>query len=246
LPLTVASAPAMNNELSILIAYYEEEKNRLLGLLNGYLKESDYIAAHHSSKALHKVNHQLGIFYNLSDKLYHEKENLLWSIDSYEKQIESGLSEFDQTHYLKIIQEEKVKLYKLNQLSANSNHEEEDFLNKALIKLLDRKIKYFNLVLIKSKDIYFKFRLLKKQFVISLDNIKRHMKNYTLYEEQLKSLEYLGFEFSNNRDKLTLFVPYHGLHNTSSVKLILIKMVFEIFHFREFKDESYIEYKEKT
>lgn len=237
----------MNNQLSDLIAYYEEEKNRLLDLLNDYITESDYIAAHHHSMALAKVNYQLNIFYHLQDKAYSGKANLLGIIDSYEKQIESGISEFERNYYLKIIQKEREKLDKLRQSELSLDHiEHQDLLDSTLFKLIDKRIKYFNLILIKKKNFYLNFRLSKKQFVISLDNIKRHVKKHALYEGQINSLERSGFIFSSNRNKLTLFLPYAGSKDINSVKLILIKIVFEIFHFSEFENESYIEYKEHT
>jgi hypothetical protein len=79
-----------------------------------------------------------------------------------------------------------------------------------------------------------------------LPYVKHHIKKWTLYDENINSFKNLGFELAESETKLILILTGEKEVILNRVKLILSKVVFEIFYFKEFENESYIEFKEKA
>jgi hypothetical protein len=56
----------------------------------------------------------------------------------------------------------------------------------------------------------------------------------------------LGFSFTKNESKLVLELKGDKDEILGNLKITLSKIVFEIFYFKEFTNESYIEINEKS
>jgi hypothetical protein len=63
----------LDNKLKTLVDYYEEEKKRLLEIINGYTNEFEYEFAHFHAQALFQVNAKLQTLYSLQNRKHDEK-----------------------------------------------------------------------------------------------------------------------------------------------------------------------------
>ena len=77
----------MSSKLKKLIHHYEEEKSRIVGLLDSCVEEAAYSKAHLYSKSLLIINQQLQTLYNLNDSLYDTKEHTIRMIKLLEDNI---------------------------------------------------------------------------------------------------------------------------------------------------------------
>ena len=75
----------MDNQLTILIWLYEDEKARLEKLIHECLKEAEYLMAHCHSKALSPLNDSLRKLHRFDDNLYDEKSLRLTRTEVYPK-----------------------------------------------------------------------------------------------------------------------------------------------------------------
>ncbi len=237
----------MDSQLTLLISIYEEEKAQLQKDLEAYLKEKEYLMAHYKSKALGKVNRRLWVLHNMNDKLYSRKSFLQNRIEAMEKGKESEAFLNMKDILDEQIRESKTELEKLNQLPVEKVPAlmGETFLDKTLKLLLNKEIKNLKLVLGKKKDLYLGFSYRRKVLNIIIPDVHKHIKHFTLYEDNLVILENIGFQLSANGNRLTLSMTGDKTKIFSQVKIILCKIIFEIFNLQDFNNESYICFTEK-
>ena len=76
---------------------------------------------------------------------------------------------------------------------------------------------------------------------VILPYVKQHIKKWILYDDKITSLKNLGFYFIENETKLILTLTGDKEDILKRIKPILAKIVFEIFYFKEFDNESYIQ-----
>jgi hypothetical protein len=127
-----------------------------------------------------------------------------------------------------------------------NNSDNKIILDEVFFKLLERKIKSFKLVLKKSDNLFLQFNYSNKALKVSLPFVKLHKKKMTLYNSSIRSFNHLGFSFTKNESKLVLELKGDKDEILGNLKITLSKIVFEIFYFKEFTNESYIEINEKS
>jgi hypothetical protein len=237
----------MDNQLKLLISLYEEEKVRLQKLIDECLVETEYLMAHHHSEALCQLNGRLQTLHNIDDKLYDEKYSRKRRIDSLQKQIETESSDYIKEYCEKELQCEKEELEKLNQIPKQATlSDNETLLDETLKKLLDKKIKNLKLILRKADNLFLGFSYSKKILKVTLPYVKQHTQKWLLYDDNINSFKNLGFELTENETKLTLILTGDKEGILYRLKIILFKIVFEIFYFKKFDNESYIQFTEKA
>ena len=233
----------MDDQLKILITIYEKEKARLEKAIGECINDWEYLIAHYHSKALGKVNRELQTLKGLDDNLYEKKHLKKTTIESLEKMLNKEDIIFTNDILLKIIEENKRELEKLNQLPSKRTNESL-LLENALIDLFNRKIKNLRLVLLKEKELFLMFHYSNKTLKVILPGIKKHISKWILSQDQLNSIEKLCFKLSKNENKLILII--NGLQEKilQELKIILSRIVFQVFFYREFSNDSFLEYKE--
>jgi hypothetical protein len=237
----------MDNQLKLLISLYEEEKFRLQKLIDESLVESEYLMAHYHSQALYQLNGRLQTLKNIDDKLFDEKYFIQRRIDGLQKRMGTESSDYMKDYYVKDLQRAKEELEKLNQipkpatLPGNYN-----LLDETLKKLVDKKIKNLKLILKKADNLFLGFSYSKKTLKVTLPYVKQHIKKWVLYDDNISSFRNLGFNLIENETKLTLTLTGDKEDILKRLKVILSKIVFEIFYFKEFDNESYIQFTDKA
>lgn len=237
----------VDNQLQLLISLYEEEKVRLQKLIDECLVETEYLMAHYHSQALYQLNGRLQTLKNIDDKLFDEKDFKQRRIDSIQKQIEAESSDYMKEYYVKDLQRAKEELEKLNQISKPATlPDNETLLAETLKKLVDKKVKNLKLILKKADNLFLGFSYSNRVLKVTLPYVKQHTKKWTLHDDNIKSFKNLGFDLTESETKLILTLTGDKEDILKQVKLILAKVVFEIFYFKEFENESYIEFTEKA
>lgn len=237
----------VDNQLKLLISQYEEEKILLQKLIDDCLVEKEYLMADFHSQALNQLKGRLQTLHNIDDKLYNEKDFKQRRISGLEKQIETESSDYNKEFYIKDHQKAREELEKLNQipkrLTLPNNF---TILDETLKKLVEKKIKNLKLILKKVDNLFLAFSYSKKVLKVTLPYIKPHIKKWILYEDNINSFKNLGFELTDNETKLTLTLIGDKEEILKRLKIILLKIAFEIFYFKAFDNQSYIQFTEKA
>ena len=236
----------MDDQLKLLISVYEEEKIRLQKLIDACIAETEYLMAHYHSEALHQLNGRLQTLNNIEDKLYDEKESRQRWIDGLQKQIEVESLTNMKEYLEKRLQHEKEALERLNQTPKQATPSHETLLDETLKKLVDKKIKNLRLVLKKTDNLFLSFSYSKKVRKLTLPYGKQHTKKWILNEDHINAFKNMGFELAESETKLCLTLSGDKEDILNRVQLILSKIVFEIFYFKEFANESYIQFADKS
>jgi hypothetical protein len=105
----------LQDPLNTLIAYYEEEKGRLLKLIDDFVKEEEYQLAHFHQVALFQLNRRLQTLKNIDDNLYDEKSFKQNIIKKLEKELETESSDYLREYLTADLLKQKDALNKLNQ-----------------------------------------------------------------------------------------------------------------------------------
>jgi len=238
---------AMDNQLRLLITLYEEERARLQKLIDECLVDTEYLMAHYHSEALHQLNRRLQTLNNIDDKLYDEKDFLRRRINGYEKRMGTESSEYMNEYFEKDLQRAREALEKLNQIPKQpALSDNVTLLNETLKKLVERKVKSLKLFLKKTDNLFLRFSYTNKVLKVTIPYIKQHTKKRVLYDDNINSFEKLGFNLSENDTKLTLTLTGDKEDILNKLKIILSKIVFEIFNYKEFDNESYIQFTDKV
>ena len=237
----------MDNQLKLLIFLYEEEKLRLQKLIDECLVETEYLMAHYHSEALYQLNGRLQTLKNIDDKLFDEKDFRQRRIDGLQKRMEAESSDYMKDYYVKDLQRSKDELEKLNQIPKQPMLPDNATLfDETLKKLIDKKIKNLKLILKKADNLFLGFTYSKKTLKVTLPYVKQHIKKWILYDDNINSFKKLGFDLIENETKLTLTLTGDEEEILNKLKAILSKIAFEIFYFKEFDNESYIQFTDKS
>ncbi len=237
----------MDNHLTLIISLYEEEKVQLQKLIDQCLADTEYLMAHYHWQALCRLNSRLQVLKNIDDKLFDSKHFRQEIIDRLQKQIEAESSDYMKEYYLKDLERTKEELEKLNQTHQPAAlPAKETLLDETLEKLVDKKIKNLKLIFKKADNLFLGFSYSNKVLKATLPHVKQHTKKRTLYHDNITSFKNLGFNLSENETTLTLTLTGAKEDMLNRLKLILSKIVFEIFYFKEFDNESYIEFTDKA
>jgi hypothetical protein len=237
----------LENQLKLLISLCEEEKIRLQKSIEEYLLETEYLMAHYHSKALDQLNSRLQTLHNIDDNLYDAKYFKKRTIDLLQKQLKTGVSDLMKEYYIENIQSEKEELERLNQIPKKITLSDSNtLLDLTLRNLVDKKNKNLKLILKKSDNLFLGFSYSKKILKVTLPYIKQHTKKWILHEDKINALKNLGFNLTENETKLTLILTGNKEDILIRLKIILSKIIFEIFYFKEFNKECFIQFTEKS
>jgi len=213
-------------------------------LIQVYLKEEEYRFAHYHQAALRRINkniHTLRIFENpLLDKTeWHRKSLTIW-----EDMLGTvGLPDEQKLRILQQIEQEKDAFRKLEEASVQSKTiPPENTMDQALSDLFSHRIPYFKLHLTQKNTFYFKFRYAKRTLFITMPFIKNLTRRFHLNKKKIKALTILGFALSKGGNKLSKTLKGDTDEISKQAKVLLSRIVFDIFYVQEFDDQSAIEF----
>ncbi len=237
----------MDNQLRLLISLYEEEKISLQKLIDDCLLEAEYLMAHYHSEALHQLNAKLRTLNNIDDKLYDEKYFRFRKINGLEKLMETDSSDYMNEYYITELRQAREALAKLNQTPKQVTIPENlTLFDETLKKLVEKKIKNLKLILKKVDNLFLGFSYSKKLLKVTLPYVKSHTKKWKLSDDNINAFKKLGFALTENETKLTLTLTGDTEEILKRLNIILSKIIFEVFYFKEFDNVSYIQFTDKA
>jgi hypothetical protein len=236
----------VENQPALLLSLYEEEKLQLQKTIDEYLIEGDFLMAHYHSRALNRINRQLQTLKTLLDPLFEKKEFHRKNIDRLQNHLQTATADSLQAYFQMELQNALEALEELKQIESqpkipvNTN-----LLDDTLKNLLDNNIKNLKLTLKKADNFYVRFSFSRKVLKVALPQIKQHTEKGILNEHRINGLKKLGFQVNENKNYLILTLTGDKEYILKRVKIILSRIVFDIFYYTEFRKGSYIEFTEK-
>lgn len=215
--------------MTLAIELYKNEKSKLELLIKECLEEFDgpnYLLAYYHQQALWEVNRTLSMLNGFEDNLYDEKQFNLSLISKVEKDIETANSEFIREHYEKMLSRYKkrqLELESIPKLTATDGNDK--VLDKALLDLLEKKIKKFSIVFHQSKNIYVEFSIRGKIIKVVAASTKSNKFHFS----DLELLRKLGFNMTNSI-KPFMHLENKGIETISKLNFLLIRLVFDVFY----------------
>jgi len=236
----------LDNKLKLLITTLETEKVNLQNCIDEYLAESEFLMAHYHRRALFQLNRQLLTLKNIDDRLYDDKMSLTSRINFLETYIKNEDVAKLTNYFSEELKNAKEELETLNQISSNNASSNSSIFNDAIDKLIGKKINKLKLILKKSNNLFFAFTYSQRTLKVSMPYLKQHIGSYIIHDENLEKLKGLGFKLADNQSKITLTLSGNKEDITNNLNQILSKIIYEVFYVKEFENESYIQFTEKS
>lgn len=236
-----------DDNFNAVVSYWEEERNKLTRFIENYIREQEYELAHFHQQALIKVNLRIQTLKNFEDKLYDQKLFKLQHIDNLRNLMEKQVN-VDAKLFLKNeITKEEHELRKLNELPRQDHDSiNQNLFRETIISLLKNEIRGFRLILNKTEDFVLTFSYRKNNLTIKLPRVKQHLKRWMLDDERIAALEHTGFRLHPGKGTLALTLTGDQESLLQQVLSILSHLVFEIFYFKMFNNETFLEIIPKT
>ncbi len=232
---------SIEEKLKILVSLYESKKNYLKKLVDNAVEEKDFLTAHYYAKAYHHVNEKLRLLYQIDDPLYDQKEFKRDWLQGFKKITKNG-SLGVKSYYKKQIKHLEDEIEKLNQISrAVKPSENHNVINENLLNLLDKRIKYFRLILKNDDNFFINFYYKKKNLNLIIPHVKQLINNNVLNDHTINPLKNLGFNYTANNTKLILTLTGDNEDMLNKAKETISRIVFEIFYFKIFKNKCFIQ-----
>ncbi len=228
------------DNIQILIQELEKERSDLKKLIDEAVKEGEYLIAHFHSEARGKVSRQLQTLKNLADRNHDSKRMIQRMIDHHKACLGMDYPDRFKDHLRQEIAKGEKELAELAHQPKSSAHS--TVLTQYLESLISRRIKRVKIVLQKSSN--FSLAILRSRSGIKAEivNIKSLRKTFIMHEENLPHFFALGFVMDASQNKLTLILTSRDKHLLlKELQLIISKIVFEIYYFKEFQGETFIE-----
>lgn len=230
------------DKFNAVVAYWENERNELIALIETYVKEQEYELAHFHQQALTTVNGRLQTLKNIENKLFDRKYFMQEGINHLRKLLEGEPREELKAHWRNEMDRREKELQRLNQEAKQINPTTNpNIFTESLIALVDGKIRGCKLTLKKSHNLTLLFSYKKQILTIKLPNVKQLSKSWMLEDEKILQLDHLGFRMQP--DGRTLILQLKGERESVlyEAMLILAKVVFELFYFKVFENETFLE-----
>lgn len=221
----------MDNDLDILIDFYNEEKSNLERLIKECIEEKDYEFAYFHSNALFIVNQKLGVLNSFKDPFYHEKKLLEIQRKNYEKKISEVPDDIMREYNDKKINEIKSKEQEINKrviLPSIPGQEIDD----AIFDVVEGIIESFKIYINRDYNIYLKFQLVApNKLRIALTPEDLLYEYYNLDEDDEKSLRAIGFVYNEEEKCYGYIYKFERFRNTIFLKTLLSRIFFDTFSY---------------
>lgn len=231
----------MKSDLDQLIEQYEAEKSAFKQLLHNCLLQQDYLGAHQYSITVNLIETELQLLHSFKGNLHAEKQTLKQMIEGYEY----NTQKMQLKHYAKALWENRIKDQKLKveQLSEQNDKflYDSQEIDDALFNLFEKNIKIFFLHLKEDNSLYFQFELSESNILnISIETKAVLNSNFTFYSDnKWSSFKRLGFNLNTEETALTFHYDMTGFKDATDIKILLARIVFNIYDRRSF-DSAFI------
>jgi hypothetical protein len=234
----------MDENLYILVAAYEDEKKVLEEIIRQYLREEDLKYAYQNQKALMRVNKNIRTLKVLENPFFEIMEMQHRLIKYWEEQLAESQQNRHPTDYIiENLEHHKRELAKLEAEHLQSKPVKTvNAIDQAFSELFGCKIKYLKIHITRQEVFYFKFTYTRKKLQITIPFIKGLCKTWILNKQNVKALIILGFTLSKSGNRLSMSLKGDNEQILFGFKTLFSRIMFDVFHVSEFRDQSFIEY----
>ena len=198
--------------------------------------------AHYHSEAIGFINRKLQTLRNLEDKNYDSKKMIMRMIKQSELQLGQEYPERIKDHFKREIKRLKLELEELEKQKKISARESV-ILIENLDLVISRKLKGIRIVLKKSSNFALDVRSTRLGVKILIKNIRSLRKDYLIHDENIQHFFGLGFKFNEGESTLTMVLRHRSKGQLlAELQMVISKIVFEIFYFKEFEGDTCIEF----
>lgn len=229
----------MNDKLILLLNYYMREQRALAKQLREAVQERDYRIAARIQEGQYLVTQQLQTLRTLHNPHAEELDRLDRQIRYLKKTI--ALIPTETRFYAEMLRKYEQQKQQLQQAPAAPNPETA-VLRECMEKLLTGQINAFNLVLSKSTRLSLSIRRVRRTAILTLPELIRHRREYTIHKQQLRQLRHLGFTYYDHKDKLLAIVPMSSAEDLEQIMRLWLQITCVVFDLREFRHDSEIRY----
>lgn len=223
----------MDSRLEKLIDHYETERNNLHAQLKESLAEQELRMAQRIRKALSLVDQQLRVLYNLTDRLYDEKQRSITLIKRLEAGMADSENNLDTTYYREWITAEQDKLKLLENQKTEQDSQRSTVLRTMLVKLLARQLVQFELILHQQPPLSCLVQVSGRTILLTIYQVQQLREDYLLKKRQRKQLKALHFTYHRQEDKLLLVLPFTCGADISAVQHVFMKLFLEVFYYKD-------------
>ncbi len=229
------------DKILTLIHELEREQACLKRLIEESIRDGEYLMAHYHSEGIGFVNRKLQTFRNLDDKNYDSKKMITRMINQSELQLGQEYPEKIKDHFKREIVRLKLELEELEKQEKISSHESV-ILTENLDLVISRKLKGIRILLKKSLNFVLDVRRTRFGVKILIKNIKSLQRDYLIHDENIHHFFGLGFKFNKRNSTLVMTLTNRNKgHLLTELKIVISKIVFETFYFKEFEGDTFIE-----
>lgn len=230
----------MKSDLDELIELLEEEVKLIQVCIKKNIDEWDYQMAHYNSRALFNLDQKLSVLYKMKDPYYEKKANLERMIKLYEGRLNMVPHEY----YQEIINEDKNKLYILNQQKGVSFYDDQK-IDDALFSVWAGIYKGFKLFL--RDDLCFVFESVGDEVLNILVNIESALNVECFFDDDeddrpLDKFKGLGFIINDAGNKLVYKYYMGNLKDASEIKILLARIIYDVLNHTELDKAPKLEY----
>lgn len=229
----------MNDKLILLLNYYMREQRALAKQLREAAQERDYRIAARIQEGQYLVTQQLQTLRTLHNPHAKELDGLDRQIRYLKKTMARIPTETrPYAEMLRNYEQEKQQL----EVALPAPNPATTVLRECMEKLLAGQIKGFNLVLSKSTRLSVFIRRVRRTAILTLPELIRHRREYTIHKQHLRQLHHLGFTKYDHKDKLLAVVPMSSAEDMEQIMHLWLQIACVVFDLREFRNDSEIRY----
>jgi len=168
-------------------------------------------------------------------------------IENLKRGLKKETSDHLREYMNRLIETNQKELQRLNEIPKKHKQESgSHVLDSHIEMLLGRKLRVFRIILMKNENLLLEIKRIKGIIRITLPYVNRLIKNYILFDERINKFKGLGFQFTDKGDKLIKSMSGDTEELRLSLRTLLAIIVFEIFYFKEFDKDTYIEIEEAS
>ncbi len=222
------------NNLDHIITYYLEEEQRMELRFQECLLEKDFLMAHHFSKIINGLKHKIALLSELdtSKKLKIQRQEL--SLSYLEKKWQAEENPRQQKNLKKFIEQAQQKIANW-QKQTPVFFEDKQLIDDIILDLWAGKISGFSIVVDQREAIRLDFKCtIPPILTIKIKEAKSTDFSTHFWKSRWPKLQGLGFVLLEGSDSLRLDWSMDDPDHTQDVKLILARLFFEVFYYKDF------------
>jgi hypothetical protein len=227
----------MKSDLEEAIESYEIEKVELEKQIADYVKEADYLYAHYHQRALRKINQTLNTLKNLQNPLHRRINEQQMYIDNYKRMLaDTGNSG---NEYLnRRLSEHENKVLELQSVPIRPSYDSQE-IDDAIFSLVNDEISGFKFYFKSAPDVYAGFTKSEDTIHIQICCQIDGSNDYQYILSDVNKFKALGFMSIDGNWVYDYSLA--SFKDALKIKIVLARLVYEVFHYDRKYDEARIE-----